>query len=235
VLAAILPAARVHAFSNPETYDELSELGGGGGRWFTGSPADGFGCDVCHQGGAGVELSVTGLPLDAVVPGMAYEVTLSWPSQLDDLALIAEFTDEQRKSVGALALPRVDAYTPPELCAPDEGGSPATGVYGAQDGRMLVGVVDCGAHISRFQWTAPALIAGPIWFNAGFVASNGDATPEGDGVTLARRALLTTTASATRMVATNGCNIASLGTPKSGLLASLLFGMSVIARWWRRS
>jgi hypothetical protein len=43
----------VHAFSDPARFGKYPEeeggLGGGGGRFFTGSPADGYGCSVCHK------------------------------------------------------------------------------------------------------------------------------------------------------------------------------------------
>src|SRR5262245_23122316 len=38
------------AFSDPTIYGKYpsQKLGGGGGRYFTGSPADGYSCSVCH-------------------------------------------------------------------------------------------------------------------------------------------------------------------------------------------
>ena len=229
VLCALLSAAwpaRAGAFSSPTTYDLTTQEAGGGGRWFTGSPAD--------QGGQPAELSVTGLPIDGYVPGMAYAITVTWPPALEDLALVAEFTDEQRKSAGMLALPRVDAYTPPDLCAPDEGGSPATDLYQSSDGRTMIGLVDCGAHVSRFQWTAPAIAAGKVWFNAGFVVSNGDAAPTGDGVTLAARVLAPVGSAAQRMVTASGCNALGTGGVSGAalwLLPLVLFGLG--RRGWR--
>ena len=234
VVLAAWPGTAARAFSDPNAYDEATDLGGGGGRWFTGSAADGYGCDVCHQGGTPAELSIEGLPTDGFEPGASYEIKLRWPAALEDLALVAEFTDETRQSAGAFALPRPEAYTEEELCGIDEGGAPATDIYPAQDGRTLISVVDCGAHLARFKWTAPSAATGTVWFNAGFVASDADATPVGDGVTMARRALSPVGAATTRTIATSGCQVVDVGSQRSGLV----LGFAVALLWtlgrWRR-
>lgn len=188
-VACSFPFEPAHAFSDPQAYADPVDLGGGAGRWFTGSSADGYGCNVCHTGTAGSALVVTGLPVDGFVPGRPYEVALTWPPHVLDLALIAEFTNEQRLGAGTLALPRPDALKPGELCAADQGGGSPSALHMTEGMRQLVSVVDCGAKMVRFQWTAPLQASGPVWFNAGFVASNEDATPAGDGVTLVSRPL----------------------------------------------
>jgi hypothetical protein len=69
------------AFSAPEAYFEAAGAGGGGGRWFTGSQADGFGCSVCHGAEPSQRtfpLYLTGLP-GRYVPEQQYDVQLSWP------------------------------------------------------------------------------------------------------------------------------------------------------------
>jgi hypothetical protein len=85
-------ASSVPYFSRP-TFE-----GGTEGRWFTGSPADGYACDACHTSrptlnpkllppnaparGAPLPsgpLRVEGLPKEGYVPGKRYEVRLSWP------------------------------------------------------------------------------------------------------------------------------------------------------------
>jgi hypothetical protein len=188
-LVCCLPLQAAHAFSDPVAYSDPVDLGGGAGRWFTGSPADGFGCNVCHTGQAGVDLVVTGLPVDGFAPGRAYEVSVTWPAFVQDLALIAEFTNEDRTGAGTLELPRPDALKPQELCSMEDGGESPAALHDADNGRQLLSVVDCGAKLVRFRWTAPLMAAGPIWFNTGFVVSNDDAAPTGDGVTLVARPL----------------------------------------------
>src|SRR5262245_18116365 len=100
--ALLLAANRARAFSDPLSYADSVDVGGGAGRWFTGSVADGFGCDVCHEGGAPVDLTIRGLPTDGFVPGLAYEVNVSWPASLENAALIAELLDEQRHAAGTI-------------------------------------------------------------------------------------------------------------------------------------
>ena len=187
--ALLLAADRARAFSDPLSYADAVDVGGGGGRWFTGSVADGFGCDVCHEGGAPADLAIRGLPTDGFAPGRAYEVDVSWPFNLENAALIAEFVDEQRHAVGTIALPRPEAMKPTELCDAEEGGAPPSEVHATEDGRTLLSVVDCGAKTLRFQWTAPLTAASAVWFDLGFVASNEDTTPAGDGVTMVRRTI----------------------------------------------
>lgn len=188
-LMCCIHPANTRAFSDPLAYADPVETGGGAGRWFTGSTADGFGCNVCHTGQAGVDLVVSGLPVDGYVPGRGYEVSVTWPPYVKDLSLIAEFTNEDRSGAGMLELPRPDALKPTELCSADEGGESPAALHMADDQRQLVSVVDCGAKLARFRWTPPLMAASPIWFNLGFVVSNDDAAPTGDGVTLIARPL----------------------------------------------
>ncbi|MEE9384391.1 MAG: hypothetical protein V3V08_13385 [Nannocystaceae bacterium] len=47
----------LRAFSEPSSYADPTPEGGGGGRWFTGSVADRYTCDVCH-GSAPLDLAV---------------------------------------------------------------------------------------------------------------------------------------------------------------------------------
>ena len=210
-IAWTLPAGAA-AFSDPLSYADPAEVGGGGGRWFTGSAADGYSCDVCHEGEPGADLSVSGLPLEGFVPGTSYEVTLAWPATTQHQALIAEFTDENRLGAGAIELPRPDTLREGERCAGEQLGFPSSDVHEFEPGRQLVSVVDCGARFLRFRWTAPVAVAGPVWFNAGFVASNEDATPAGDGVTMVRRPLVPAgTSLGARVVAQQGCSVSLLG------------------------
>jgi hypothetical protein len=232
-LACSLPGA-AHAFSDPQAYADPVDLGGGAGRWFTGSSADGFGCNVCHTGKAGENLLISGLPVDGYVPGRGYEVTLTWPPYVLDVALIAEFTNEQRLGVGALALPRPETLKPTERCAADQGGESPASLQEADGMRQLVSVVDCGAKLVRFQWTAPLAAAGPVWFNAGFVASNQDATPNGDGVTLVSRHLsIAGTPPETQQVA-QGCAVVTRTGSRQPLVIVLLLALASAHRARRR-
>lgn len=225
------PTTHASAFSDPLAYMDPAEAGGGGGRWFTGSSADGYACDVCHSGGPTADLGASGLPLDGYMAGESYEVSLTWPPQVGSLALIAELTDEQRHGAGTLALPREDALGVDELCAPEEGAAPAAELHPADLERTLLSVVDCGAKLVRFQWTAPPGATGTVWFNVGFVSGDEDATPLGDGVTLVRRSLQPAGHSTGTRPIAQGCAIQP-GTPRSS--GAFAVGVFVLAARRRR-
>jgi len=77
-----LSVDRARAYSTPDAFAERPEAGGGGNRWFSGSPADGYSCNVCHSSAAGQRqfpMYVTGLPLEGYELAEAREVVLSWP------------------------------------------------------------------------------------------------------------------------------------------------------------
>jgi hypothetical protein len=114
------------AFSEPSSYSDDPLMGGGGGRWFTGSPADGYGCDVCHTGApsqANYPLYAAGFPEGGYVPGQTYELQLSWPEfAAQDLAVravkgaeptsmgvVAEFVSESGIGSGVVDVPRKGA------------------------------------------------------------------------------------------------------------------------------
>jgi hypothetical protein len=206
---AIAPP-RAHAFSSPETYDLPAVEAGGGGRFFTGTPADGFGCDVCHEGGTPAPLQITGLPVGGYEPGASYEITIAWPLSIEHVAMLAEITDASSRKAGTITLPRPDSMTPDELCAAEEGGFPPGWVYDTEDmARAIVGNVDCGSKKLRFRWTAPISARSPLWFGAGLVHSNDDADASGDGVTQVRVPLLARRGSlGTYAVATSACSAA---------------------------
>lgn len=226
------PAKHVHAYSNPEFYGTEVAMGGGGGRWFTGSSADGYGCDVCHAGGTGPDLAIAGLPVEGFTPGGRYQITIRWPLEAQ-LALVAEFTDEQKRGAGTIDLPSPQSFQPYELCSLEEGdGNPPVGLYDAEGDRKLFTVIDCGAQATRFRWTAPTTATGPVWFNLGFVSSNEDAGPTGDGVTLVRRSLRAMgAASSPRVVAQSACSSNPVGSRAGSSWWMLaLVGLGWIAR-----
>jgi hypothetical protein len=227
-----LPAP-ARAFSDPQAYADPVDLGGGAGRWFTGSSADGYGCDVCHTGAAGADLTISGLPIAGFVSGRSYEVTVTWPVSVPHLALVAEFSDEQRRGAGTIALPRPEALKPDELCGAELAGELPAQVHDADSGRKLVSVIDCGARKLRFQWTPPPppSAAGPLWFNVGFVSSNQDAAPTGDGVTLVRQPLPAAGQSLPARSIAQGCDV--LPARAGGGRGSMMFLLLMAAVGWR--
>jgi hypothetical protein len=235
--ASTLSASGARAYSDPTIYQEDALAGGGGGRYFTGSSADGFGCDVCHEGGEVVDLSITGLPLEGFEPGTAYEIAIAWPASAEHVALVAELTDEARMGVGTLELPRPDATPEPERCSGELLGAPSSALHGATSGRQLVSVIDCGARMLRFRWTAPAIAPDSVWFHVGFITTDEDTTPQGDGVTMARHVLPragTTSAGEprpTRVIA-QGCSATHAQRDRRSALALLCL---LVALAWRRA
>jgi hypothetical protein len=205
-------AAPARAFTEPRTYYASPRVGGGGGRWFTGSPAEGYACSVCHAPTGKVEVQLSGLPAGGYSPGASYDVTLSWPEFAararelreagDDpasMGLVAELVAESGEGAGTLRVKAADEADAQELCAFPEGALAAQ-MYRLQPGeepveagtrctsdalgeRCVVAVLSCGAERLRFTWTAPATDQGTVWFAAGFVATEKvSGDPNGDAV-----------------------------------------------------
>jgi hypothetical protein len=81
VLCLSISAGRsvAHAYADPLYFAKPAAEGGGEGRWFTGSPADGYGCGVCHTPNQAEKLVVEGLPKNGYVPGKDYYIRIAWP------------------------------------------------------------------------------------------------------------------------------------------------------------
>ena len=166
-------------FSTPLLFAEPVHVGGGDGRFFTGSPRDGFGCEVCHRGAEGPRVEVHGLG-DTYEPGSTLELTLTWLDEARDVGLMGEIVDAEGHAVGTLSTPPLNALDPAERCA---GGNLAVRlVEDPEQVRTLFGVPACGAAALRVQWTAPAEDAGPAFVHIGAVGSDASDDPEGDGV-----------------------------------------------------
>lgn len=112
-------AGVAHAFTDPLHFAKPAKDGGGEGRWFTGSPADGHSCNVCHTGGVAETLIVQGLPPKGYVPNEEYEIRIAWPqtaartNPLFDTAaekdlpraqLVAEFIAESAGESGTISV-----------------------------------------------------------------------------------------------------------------------------------
>lgn len=182
-LLASLPPARAVAYQSPERFIEPAAEGGGGGRFFTGSPTDSLTCDVCHGAGAPAPLEILGLPPGGYVPGTIYPVIVDWDDALESVALNLEVTDSRGHSFGTLTAPEAERLTAADLCAST--GRPDV-IVGTNE-RHLALVTECGGHQASLLWQAPD---GPApdgsfdaWWNGSLVASDGDGTVNGDRVT----------------------------------------------------
>ena len=116
VLATNGSSSRARAYSDWELFGLETTLGGGGRRYFTGSPVDGYSCAVCHQGGTEPHVQVTGLPLTGYVPGQMYDVEVSWSDPKVPHALQLELVTKGGVSPGVVLVPDGPALDPRERC-----------------------------------------------------------------------------------------------------------------------
>lgn len=231
LLAILATPAPSSAFSDPLSFERPALAAGGGDRHFTGSPADGYSCNVCHQGGDDPSLRVTGLPLTGYDPGVRYEVVVTWDAKIDKLSTALEFTDEQGRAAGSLRLPPEAEIQAPEYCEPASDGVLAASLSELANGRQIIHVPDCGSTRLRFLWTAPSGPKRAVWFSGSAVWSDGEADADHDGVTDYGRVLAATETASTWNAA--GCaasGTAARGTPPWLLLAALAAALVFRAR-----
>lgn len=206
-----LAAPRAHAFSDPNFFALTTPQAGGAGRYFTGSPADGYTCKVCHEGGSEAPLHITGLPGEAYRLGASYEIVVDWPDDFEKFSLALEFTDLRGQAAGSVRLPPQPELQPPEFCEPASDLVPAASLTLTPTGRSIVQLPDCGAKRVRLLWTAPARDMGQVWFAGSAVASNGEGDTAHDGVTDFGRALASPGAPALSEVTSSQCSLAAVG------------------------
>ena len=177
----------VHAYSDLFRFNDRAVSGGGGGRWFTGSPADSYGCDVCHESTTPEPITVSGLP-DGYEPGAQYEISVIWSSASARVNGLVEITDTLGRGAGYASLAE-PPLTAAELCQPNEGQIPAALLLEPPDvaldpQRQLIGMQDCGGSLLRWRWTAPAQDIGPLFFAGGVVAPDQHRDALGDRVSM---------------------------------------------------
>lgn len=189
-LIASLLCARAHAYQDPMRFAAPIDSGGGGGRFFTGSPADAYTCKVCHTGGNPVHLQIAGLPIEGYTPGKAYRISVTWPPGLENVGADFEITDGAGRPFGVLMMPARDDLGMADQCM--QSGLPDTFVLPVEASqRMVAAAVSCGGGRATVDWTAPmpgtdaeSLRIGPIaHFNGSLVSSDADGTVAGDNVT----------------------------------------------------
>ena len=199
-LAGFGTPARVLAYSDRAEFGYPAAVGGGDGRYFTGSPADGYTCKSCHVQGKPAQVYVLGLPEAGYVPAAKYEITVDWSDDLTAVSANVEITDMVGRRAGTVRLAQGDELQDPELC--ETPAVPAARVLDVvprtqsdlgycsrskerrpNDCRQVLYVSSCGAQRLRFLWTAPSWDIGPLWFAGSVVSADGDGSNEGDGVT----------------------------------------------------
>lgn len=232
-------AAPAEAYSDLSRFDEASGEGGGGGRYFTGSPADGYTCVVCHlQGGAEkkqqLELVIGSLPSE-YEPGRTYDVMVTWAEGIDHVSAAVEFTDGDGRGAGDITLPRGKVLTQEDQCQPFLLPIPAAMRIDLAEGRQVIGLADCGARRIAFQWRAPAEDVGAIWFSGAIVRSSNTSDMDGDGVTPFRRTIPREGTSVAETTS-GGCTVVDPGRAAAPEAVLLAFAIALCAftRSWRR-
>jgi hypothetical protein len=173
-LAATPGAAR--AYADGAVFAEPATSGGGGGRFFSGAPADGYTCAVCHRGGGSFAPTVGGLAPDGYRPGETYTLSIEFPSAIRNVGAILEIADGTGRGAGSLEL-----VPDGELEAADEcriGGNAMERVP-APD-RLVARAEVCGARRARVRWTAPATPVASLRLFASLVAADDSGDPSGD-------------------------------------------------------
>jgi hypothetical protein len=178
---------KCRAFSDPDQFAAKVENGGGGGRYFTGSRADGYGCGVCHRGGVAPVLQINGLPINGYQPGTTYEIEVTWstPGKLSH-GLNLELLGRDGTVPGLVALPDKSQVGVAGRC----GGVPTGDVAAFErmvGKRKVLGVEACDAQSLRFRFT-PANVP-ELDFSVSAMTSDKTASIEKDGVTNLRRVL----------------------------------------------
>ena len=227
LLTGLLTAEEAHAWSFKDRFVEPAVWGGAGNRFFTGSPIDGYGCNVCHQGGAEPKVEVLGLP-EGYAPGRLYDIEVVFQNVDPKVrhALHLEFVGRDGKAAGTLRLidPRqVDARArcdqkpeepPADYELPED--------RQATDPRHILGVAYCGASHMRFRFGPPN--TPDVSFSMSVVAADRDGTVNGDGVLNVQKVLRRAGEPAPQ---SEGCALAAPGSGSS--LAAQLSGLMVAA------
>jgi hypothetical protein len=233
LVASCVLARPVQAFSDPASFGLGPYAAGGGGRFFTGSPADGFTCKVCHEGGPEPKLSVAGVPLTSYRPGAQYEIVVIWPLTVEKFAAVVELTDLQGRVAGSVRLPPASEIQAPEFCAPASDAILAATLQDVPLGRQVINVPDCGSQRLRFLWTAPTADVGPVWFAGSSVWSDGEGDVYHDGVTDFGHVIASPSSSALASSTSAGCSL--LAASPHGHSACCVLGLLGASAWLRRT
>ncbi|MCB9631915.1 MAG: DUF3570 domain-containing protein [Sandaracinus sp.] len=220
LVATSLPTS-AHAFSSSSRFAapvsglETGAWGGGGGRWFTGSPGDGFTCAVCH-GEREAPFEIAGIP-DTWEPGSEHLIEITWPAD-DNGAVALEIVDADGRPVGTLA---IEDDEPDARCPAD---APATLAWPVGE-REVVLTEACGARYQRVRWTAPSEGLEAFVYVAG-VIGNRSGDPTGDA-TISERFATARVGAPTPEAASLGCAAGGDGAPPFvALLATLVVSLA---------
>ena len=173
------------AYSVPFLFSEHPILvGGAGGRWFTGSPRDGFTCDVCHLGGETFVLQTNGLPTSGYEADKKYRFEVELPKDAEHLAIIGEIVDASGSAAGSISgefevevSSEEESEEKPELEAID------LEIFEVAESRLIFALGDYEAKSLTIDWRASQDSNGPVWLYMMGVIGDGSQDVEGDKVT----------------------------------------------------
>lgn len=184
------------AYQNPDMFSADPARGGGGERFFTGSPLDSYTCEVCHVSESPLPLRVVGLPAAAYQLGATYHVTVDWPDDLPRVALTMEMTDLRGRALGSWRESEPIALTAADHCMLEADPPSGIRIIAREGPRAIVSAIDCGQQQASLDWVAPTASEFPpgvsppgAWFSGGLVASNRNGKLGGDSVAVFARAL----------------------------------------------
>jgi hypothetical protein len=220
----------VAAFSDYELFSlPPLEGGGGGGRYFTGSTSDGYGCAVCHLRGVTPIVQMRGLPEQEYTPGANYDVEIVWLFPQVPHALNLEFVTPQGVAGGTIALPDPGSLGPEDRCDAAHASMPAAQIIPESAPRQVLSLNACGAQRLRFRFTAPADTQ--VMFAASIVRSDNSEKPEGDGVIELRRVLYRQGFAVSKAAS---CSVPLGSSAGAGMFASLLAALALTLALRRR-
>lgn len=175
-----LHASPARAFRNKDRFSDSVDDGGGGQKYFTGSRAEGYTCQVCHTAGDPVALQIYGLPITGYTPGTSYRLTLDWPDNLPSVAVNVEMTDLNGATFGELSAPDPSTLAPADLCSSSDQPDASQAVMLSGARRVLL-IGECGQTQSTFDWRAP-LDAKQGFITGSLLVSNRNGKVTGDRV-----------------------------------------------------
>lgn len=203
------------AFSDPEQFSRPPDVGGGGGRYFTASIFDGYGCSVCHRGGAEPTVQINGLPQNGYQPGTTYNIEILWTNPALSHALQLELVGRDGTVPGQVVLPDEASIDVRDRC----GGMPKGKIasYARDVGtRKVLGVEACSAQAMHFRFT-PSNVA-DLAFSMSMITSNNQGDVENDGVVTVRKVLRRVG----EPVKTGDCAISGAAATRSGWASAVL-------------
>lgn len=180
----LIPALPLHAYRNPARFAASVDEGGGGGKYFTLSRAEGYGCAVCHSQGTPVPLEVRNLPVSGFLPSQTYRITIDWPDDVPSVALNVEVTDNAGAPYGQLFAPDPSTLSAADLCPQSDATEPPTAAQTLQmdaAARRVLLVAECGQAQTSFDWIAP-LVPAQGYFSSSIIFTNRDGKLTGDNV-----------------------------------------------------